>query len=58
MMMECMNFDCYYCENCKTNIQDEYERHVITKHLGKPCYPGKVDLDKFKVVGKGKSWEI
>ena len=52
-----MNFDCYYC-NYKTNTEDEYERHVITKHSGKPCYPGKADLEKFRIVGKGKSWEI
>gem|GEM_PF-6111513 len=53
-----MNFDCYYCENCKTNIQDEYERHVITKHPGKPSYPEKADLEKLGIVGRGRRREI
>ena len=52
------NFDCYYCDSCKTNSKDEYERHVIIKHPTKPCYPGKADLEKLGLIAKGQSWEI
>ena len=40
------DFDCYYCDGCKTNTKDEYERHIITRHPGKLCYPGKADLER------------
>jgi hypothetical protein len=53
-----ISFDCYYCDNYKTNSRDEYERHVILKHPTKPCYPGKADLEKLGLTGKGQSWEI
>jgi replicative DNA helicase Mcm len=53
-----ISFDCYYCDNYKTNSRDEYERHVILKHPTKPCYPGKADLEKLGLTGKGQNWEI
>jgi DNA replicative helicase MCM subunit Mcm2 (Cdc46/Mcm family) len=51
-------FECYYCDDYQTNIQYEYEQHIISKHPAKPCYPGKDDLEKLAILPKGKSWEI
>jgi hypothetical protein len=52
------DFDCYYCDDCKTSNKDVYEQHIITKHPGKLCYPGKADLEKLAITLKDKSWEI
>ena len=41
-------FKCYYC-NYQTNIEREYERHVVLKHPGKLAYPSKIDLEKMGV---------
>jgi len=51
-------YSCYYCDNCETNIERDYQRHVIQKHPGKSGYPGKPDLEKYGIPPKGKSWEI
>jgi hypothetical protein len=39
-------FKCYYCDSFKTNIEKDYERHVVTKHPRKPAYPSEADLKK------------
>jgi hypothetical protein len=38
-------FKCNYC-NYQTNIEREYERHVVMKHPGKTAYPSEIDLKK------------
>jgi uncharacterized C2H2 Zn-finger protein len=50
-------FECYYCQ-FMTDIKLDYERHVVQAHPKKQCYPGKVELDRLGIAGKGKSWEI
>jgi hypothetical protein len=50
-------FECYYCQ-FKTDMKSDYERHVVQVHPKKQCYPGKVELDRLGIGGKGKSWEI
>jgi len=39
-------------------MKADYERHVVQAHPKKQCYPGKVELDRLGIGGKGKSWEI
>jgi hypothetical protein len=51
-------YSCYYCNDCQTHSEGEYESHVILKHPNKPAYPCKADLQRLGIVGKGKSWEI
>jgi hypothetical protein len=45
-------FKCYYC-NYQTNIELDYERHVVFAHPEKPCYPSKPDLNKLGLDAKG-----
>jgi hypothetical protein len=45
-------FKCYYC-NYETNVEREYERHVILRHPGKPAYPSKIDLEKMRIENIG-----
>ena len=42
-------YNCYYCTSFKTDIQKDYEKHVIFSHPEKPCYPSKADLEKLGV---------
>jgi hypothetical protein len=51
-------FECYYCDIFKTDIKEDYERHVVLKHPGKPYYPSRAYLDRFGLDAKGKDWEI
>ena len=50
-------FKCYYCDDFHTNVEYDYEKHVITDHHDKPCYPSKADLEKLGLKAQGKSWE-
>ena len=53
------DYQCYYCDNFKTNSNDDYEHHVIKKHgQGHPCYPSKADLEKLGLRAQEKNWEI
>ncbi|MFL6343869.1 MAG: hypothetical protein ACJ71A_00275, partial [Nitrososphaeraceae archaeon] len=53
------DYQCYYCDNFKTNNNDDYETHVIKKHAqSHPCYPSKADLEKLGLKVQGRSWEI
>jgi hypothetical protein len=38
-------FKCYYCYY-ETDIEREYERHVVLRHSGKLAYPSEIDLEK------------
>jgi hypothetical protein len=51
-------FECYYCKVFHTNIKEDYERHVISDHPGKLCYPSRADLARLGLEPKGKDWEI
>ncbi len=48
--------DCYYCDRT-INGKVEYESHIITKHPGKPSYPGLADLEFYNIEPKGMVWE-
>jgi hypothetical protein len=52
-------FECYYCKgsNFRTNDENDYQRHVIKKHPGKPCYPSKADLKRLGLKAQEKEWE-
>ena len=50
---KCYNHNCDF----QTHDQKEYEEHGIMKHPGKPCYPGKADLDHYGWASQGKKWE-
>lgn len=39
MTQEASIYDCYYCTSFKTDIQKDYEKHVVFTHPEKPCYP-------------------
>jgi hypothetical protein len=51
-------FDCYYCGNYQTNIETDYQHHVVLKHPRKQAYPSRAELEKLGIHGKGKEWEI
>lgn len=51
-------YSCYYCDNFETNIEADYQRHVVKTHPHKLCYPSKADLERLQIQGKGKDWEI
>jgi hypothetical protein len=36
-------FKCYYC-SYETNVEREYESHVVMRHHGKPAYTSEIDL--------------
>ena len=56
---EKFDFQCYIPDcNSITNSKSTYERHVVTKHPGKLCYPGKVDLKQRGWTAQGRKWEI
>ena len=57
-LLETSIYDCYYCTNFKTDIQKDYEKHVIFTHPEKPCYPSKADLEKLGLTAQERSWEI
>ncbi len=50
-------YSCYYCDY-ETNNKNEYESHIVLKHLGKLSYPGKKYLEKLGLQLKGKNWEM
>lgn len=51
-------FDCYHCDIFRTDIKKDYESQVVRSHPGKPCYPSKVDLDRFRLDSKRREWEV
>jgi hypothetical protein len=53
------DFRCYNpkCDFATDNKAD-YERHGVTKHFSKSCYPGKADLWLYGWKAQGKKWEI
>ena len=51
-LYRCYNNNC----NFHTNDKEEYEIHGRTKHKGKPCHPGKADLELYGWRAQGKDW--
>ena len=51
--------DCYYCDETFNEIgKQEYEKHVLSRHPKKQCYPGLSDIKKLSLTPKGMPWEI
>ena len=50
-------FPCYYCDY-ESNVEYDYESHVVMKHPGKLAYPSKAYLERLDIQPKGKSWEM
>lgn len=38
---------CLYCSYYKPQTTHDYEVHIVTRHPGKPAYPGSPDLEKY-----------
>jgi hypothetical protein len=45
-------------QNCRTDLESEYQRHVATMHKGRLGYPNKVYLEHFGLTPQGKRWEV
>ncbi|MFL6392454.1 MAG: hypothetical protein ACJ71E_10470, partial [Nitrososphaeraceae archaeon] len=58
MPQETLIYACYYCTSFKTDIQKDYEKHVVFTHPEKPCYPSKADIEKLELEAQAKNWEI
>ena len=48
---------CYRCDFSNYNTKGEYEYHCVTKHQGKPAYPGPADIKESGLTIQGMSWE-
>jgi hypothetical protein len=48
---------CYYCDSFHRNDEEDYERHILIKHTGKPAYPNKAEIEKSGLKRQGKEWE-
>jgi hypothetical protein len=51
-------YSCYYCKNCRTDLESEYQRHVTRMHEGRLGYPNKGISRIFWAHATGKRWEI
>jgi hypothetical protein len=49
-------YSCYYCYNCQTNGESDYERHLILKHPDRPTYPTK--SKKYRIEEQGELREV
>jgi hypothetical protein len=56
--MEMIEYNCYRCDY-KTLIKIDYEKHCVTKHIGKCAYPNlpQIKLEKGKIKPQGQKWE-
>ena len=48
---------CYHCSFGPFVSVDNYEKHVVTKHVNLPGYPGPGDIISLKLQPQGMSWE-
>ena len=49
---------CYYCDERFDGLgKQEYDKHIIIQHAGKPGYPGLADIQLYKLTPKGMPWE-
>jgi hypothetical protein len=51
-------YECYHCDSFKTEVESDYELHVVIKHPGKLAYPDKAEIEKLGLKPQGKSWEM
>jgi hypothetical protein len=51
-------YSCYYCTKFETEDKQEYERHGVMHHPGRPAYPAAIDLQKHGLSPKGYEWEL
>ena len=50
--------NCYYCNQAFNEVsKQDYDKHIIQKHSGKPGYPGQADIQFYKLSPKGMVWE-
>lgn len=49
---------CYYCDFKKFKNKNDYQKHVLTKHQDKLCYPGLSDINILGIKAQGMLWEI
>ena len=47
---------CYYCSIAFRDVYN-YEKHIVTKHVGLPGYPNPGDLIKLHLKPQGMHWE-
>ena len=48
---------CYHCSFGPFVSVDNYEKHVVTKHVNLPGYPGPGDIISLKLQPQGMHWE-
>ena len=48
---------CYYCDVNGFATKDQYDRHVVVRHINLPGYPGPTDLEKHGLIPQGMPWE-
>jgi hypothetical protein len=48
---------CYYCNYSEYKTRQGYNYHCITKHKGKPGYPGLSDMKALNLTPQGMYWE-
>ena len=48
---------CYRCDFSNYNTKGEYDYHCVTRHPGKPGYPGPADIKESNLTPQGMSWE-
>jgi hypothetical protein len=50
--------DCYYCDQeFSGKGKQVYDKHIVQRHPGKPGYPGRADIEFYKLTPKGMAWE-
>jgi hypothetical protein len=50
--------ECYFCNlSFNTKSKQDYDKHIVQKHPGKPGYPGLADIKFYKITPKGMDWE-
>jgi hypothetical protein len=50
------DYSCYYCKY-RTNNEEEYKQHVVSRHPGRLAYPNKAEIEKSGLKAQGKDWE-
>jgi hypothetical protein len=48
---------CYRCDFNNYGTKGEYDYHCITRHPGKPAYPGPADIKESDLTPQGMIWE-
>lgn len=47
------DFSCYYC-NYRSANEEDYKRHNVYKHPGRPAFPNKAEIEKRGLKPQGK----